>query len=272
MNGPTKDQAMIITGESGAGKTFTTGKVLSFIDAINRFASGKKSNTEENSMTTKVMATMPIMDAFGNACMPRNDDSSRFGKLYKIYFDKSNKTVTGASIETYLLEKSRVCEQQSWERNFHVFYQLLFYANSNAASAHATRKHWSKQLKLMRPMDYHYLNRFLGGKRQARGEDLAMEEGSSVCQFKICDRHSHEDSGIFEDRGVDDAAVFESKGNAAKETLPALVANGFSETQILEIFSIVSGVLLLGNVMFNPENQKPSLEHLRITSQHSSRI
>ena len=74
MEGPAQDQALVITGESGAGKTFTTGKVLAFVDAINRFVEGPQGRLQggaEASMTAKVMATMPIMDAFGNSCMPR---------------------------------------------------------------------------------------------------------------------------------------------------------------------------------------------------------
>ena len=100
--GPPSSHAMVITGESGAGKTFTTGKVLGFIDSINSSVTSKRMEYSEahGSITERIMATMPIMDAFGNACMPRNDDSSRFGKLYKIYFSKQKQTVSALNPHT----------------------------------------------------------------------------------------------------------------------------------------------------------------------------
>ena len=131
LEGPPANQAIIITGESGAGKTFNTKKVLEFLDVVNA-ASLKAANKtlDGKTMTEKIKSTMPIMDAFGNACMPRNDDSSRFGKLIKIFYDRRSHIATGADITPYLLEKNRCCAQQSWERNFHCFYYML--------SAHAS--------------------------------------------------------------------------------------------------------------------------------------
>lgn len=135
LDGPAGKQAIIITGESGAGKTFNTEKALDFLNVINSKileASGKA--TDGPSYTEMIKQTMPIMNALGNATMPRNDDSSRFGKLIKIFFDPRKQYVTGCNIQPYLLEKNRTCEQQSWERNFHIFYQMIstaLYAEKN---------------------------------------------------------------------------------------------------------------------------------------------
>ena len=71
------------------------------------------------------MSCNPILEAFGNAKTTRNDNSSRFGKYVKLFIDKSSKRITGAAIENYLLEKSRITTLGSAERNYHIFYHLL---------------------------------------------------------------------------------------------------------------------------------------------------
>ena len=74
--------------------------------------------------TSRMLDTTPLLEAYGNAVMPRNDDSSRFGKLYKVHFNES-RMITGCEIEEYLLEKSRVTMQAPGERNFHIFYRMM---------------------------------------------------------------------------------------------------------------------------------------------------
>lgn len=113
----TFNQAMIITGESGAGKTYNTKKILAFLAHVGGGEAEKKK-------TDKMLSTTPILEGFGNANMPRNPDSSRFGKLYKIYF-KPDQKLSGCMITPYMLEKSRVSQQQMNERNFHIFYRML---------------------------------------------------------------------------------------------------------------------------------------------------
>jgi len=116
------NQAIVITGESGAGKTFNTKKVLDFLADV---GSGGGGDSHAKSVTDLMLQTTPLLEGFGNANMPRNPDSSRFGKLYEVYFDKSTKELTGCSISPYMLEKSRVTSQQMNERAFHVFYRML---------------------------------------------------------------------------------------------------------------------------------------------------
>jgi myosin heavy subunit len=115
------DQSIIITGESGAGKTFTTMKILGYLAQ----ASGVAAEEGEEKITDLMLSATPILEGFGNSNMPRNPDSSRFGKLFSIYFDKGDKSVTGCTITPYMLEKSRVSAQQMNERNFHIFYRML---------------------------------------------------------------------------------------------------------------------------------------------------
>ena len=112
---------MLITGESGAGKTENTKKVISYLASV--ASSGKKA-VKKVSLEEQIVATNPILESYGNAKTSRNDNSSRFGKFIRIHFTTSGK-LCGCDIESYLLEKSRITQQQSVERSYHIFYQLL---------------------------------------------------------------------------------------------------------------------------------------------------
>ncbi|XP_046620902.1 myosin heavy chain, muscle isoform X9 [Neodiprion virginianus] len=120
-----ENQSMLITGESGAGKTENTKKVIAYFATVG--ASTKKEdnpNQKKGSLEDQVVQTNPVLEAFGNAKTVRNDNSSRFGKFIRIHFGPSGK-LAGADIETYLLEKARVISQQSLERSYHIFYQMM---------------------------------------------------------------------------------------------------------------------------------------------------
>merc|ERR1712106_1234354 len=114
--------AMLITGESGAGKTENTKKVITYLAMV---ATGAGKKVEKKvSLEDQIVATNPILESYGNAKTARNDNSSRFGKFIRIHFTQSGK-LAGCDIVAYLLEKSRITEQQSVERSYHIFYQLL---------------------------------------------------------------------------------------------------------------------------------------------------
>ena len=118
----TKNNAMLITGESGAGKTENTKKVITYLAMV---ATGAGKKVEKKvSLEDQIVATNPILESYGNAKTARNDNSSRFGKFIRIHFTQSGK-LAGCDIVSYLLEKSRITEQQSVERSYHIFYQLL---------------------------------------------------------------------------------------------------------------------------------------------------
>ncbi|XP_077994009.1 unconventional myosin-Va-like isoform X2 [Glandiceps talaboti] len=112
------NQSIIVTGESGAGKTVSAKYAMRYFAAV-----GGGAGESETQMEKKVLASNPIMEAIGNAKTIRNDNSSRFGKFIEIGFNRQN-TIIGANMRTYLLEKSRVVFQASEERNYHIFYQL----------------------------------------------------------------------------------------------------------------------------------------------------
>uniref|UniRef100_A0A1A9X3S5 Myosin motor domain-containing protein n=1 Tax=Glossina brevipalpis TaxID=37001 RepID=A0A1A9X3S5_9MUSC len=111
--------SIIVSGESGAGKTVSAKYAMRYFAAVG----GSESETQ---VERKVLASSPIMEAFGNAKTTRNDNSSRFGKFTKLLFKNSRDIMhlTGANMHTYLLEKSRVVYQALGERNYHIFYQL----------------------------------------------------------------------------------------------------------------------------------------------------
>merc|ERR1719455_9543 len=115
------NQSILITGESGAGKTENTKKVISYFATI--CSSGKRKEGEA-SLEEKIVATNPVLEAWGNAKTVRNDNSSRFGKFIRIHFNASGK-LSGADMVVYLLEKSRLTYQQPLERCYHAFYNLM---------------------------------------------------------------------------------------------------------------------------------------------------
>ncbi|XP_059980805.1 myosin-16 [Lagenorhynchus albirostris] len=117
-----ENQSMLITGESGAGKTENTKKVIQYFANIG--GTGKQSSDGKGSLEDQIIQANPVLEAFGNAKTTRNNNSSRFGKFIRIHFGTTGK-LAGADIESYLLEKSRVISQQAAERGYHIFYQIL---------------------------------------------------------------------------------------------------------------------------------------------------
>jgi len=128
------NQSMLITGESGAGKTENTKKVIQYIAKV---AGVEKKPGEQpppptdgvqrikGDLDEQVVEANPLLEAFGNAKTTRNNNSSRFGKFIRCHFSQTGK-LAGADIESYLLEKNRVIHQGSAERNYHIFYQILY--------------------------------------------------------------------------------------------------------------------------------------------------
>ncbi|XP_061687121.1 myosin-9-like isoform X2 [Syngnathoides biaculeatus] len=116
-----EDQSILCTGESGAGKTENTKKVIQYLAHV---ASSFKSKKDQGELEKQLLQANPILEAFGNAKTVKNDNSSRFGKFIRINFDV-NGYIVGANIETYLLEKSRAIRQAKEERSFHIFYYML---------------------------------------------------------------------------------------------------------------------------------------------------
>ncbi|KAM3609650.1 uncharacterized protein V6R79_018209 [Siganus canaliculatus] len=160
-----RNQSIIVSGESGAGKTVSAKYAMRYFATVS--CSSGETNVEE-----KVLASSPIMEALGNAKTTRNDNSSRFGKYIEIGFDKKH-CIIGANMRTYLLEKSRVVFQAHGERNYHIFYQLC-------ASSHLPE---FKDFKLGCADDFHFTNQ--GQSLFIEGVDDAEEMHSTRRAFSL---------------------------------------------------------------------------------------
>lgn len=162
----TRNQTVVVSGESGAGKTVSAKYIMRYFatrGGPGQASKGTKTRADAISETEEqILATNPVMEAFGNAKTTRNDNSSRFGKYIEIMFDK-NTDIIGARIRTYLLERSRLVFQPLKERNYHIFYQLV---------AGATPQE-REELGLLSVEEFDYLNQ--GNDPVIDGVDDAAE-------------------------------------------------------------------------------------------------
>ena len=147
-----QSQAVIISGESGSGKTETAKVVMSYLtwsgggDPKTKEKKGRKSFSDISALAQRVLQANPLLESFGNARTLRNDNSSRFGKFTKMLFGSAG-AIEGAAVSTYLLEKSRLVTHAPGERGYHVFYELCAGAN----------KAQRAELKLLPARDYPFL-------------------------------------------------------------------------------------------------------------------
>jgi myosin protein heavy chain len=207
-------QSMLITGESGAGKTENTKKVIVYFASVGaKQAEDMGAKTEKKGGPTledQIVQTNPVLEAFGNAKTVRNNNSSRFGKFIRIHFSRDGR-VAACDIEHYLLEKSRVIRQAPGERAYHIFYQMM-----SGAQAGLT----DKLLLNKGPKDYWYVNQ---AETTIKGVDdkeefLLTDEAFDVLNFsgdekadiyRLCSALTHMGDMKFKQRGeqaeVDDS-------------------------------------------------------------------
>ena len=215
-------QSIIVSGESGAGKTESTKYLLRYLcDSV--AAAGP--------IESKILDANPILEAFGNAKTTRNNNSSRFGKFIEVHYDNKCQVV-GGYISHYLLEKSRICTQSHDERNYHVFYLLCAGAPQNLRD----------KLAIGKPDDYRYLT----GCTQYFASPTTDKQIPNTQKSK-----DHLSRGALKDPILDDFNDF-------KELDKALSHIGLSEGNRIEIYGLVAAVLHLGNIIFeeNPEDTR----------------
>jgi len=166
-----RNQSIVVTGISGAGKTEANKYLLKYL-----CWRANETNGEEPEMAKVVLSSTPVFEAFGNATTVMNPNSSRFGKFMRVLFDSTG-AVAGASISTYLLEKSRLAVQQPGEANFHIFYQILKGLDQGSIDT----------LRLQRePSSYHYLSRATGSAAGNRdGLDDVADFEATVSAMKL---------------------------------------------------------------------------------------
>ncbi|XP_033967952.1 myosin VIb isoform X1 [Pseudochaenichthys georgianus] len=208
-------QSIIVSGESGAGKTENTKFVLRYLTTT--YGTGQD-------IDERIVEANPLLEAFGNAKTVRNNNSSRFGKFVEIHFNEKN-VVVGGFVSHYLLEKSRICMQSNDERNYHIFYRLCAGASEDI----------KKKLHLDSPDSFRYLNR--GCTRYFASKDADKQ----IMQNRKSPEHLK--MGALKDPLLDDQGDFNRMCGAMKKI-------GLDDTEKLDLFRVVAGVLHLGNIDF----------------------
>ncbi|XP_041951238.1 myosin VIa isoform X1 [Alosa sapidissima] len=208
-------QSIIVSGESGAGKTENTKFVLRYLTT----SYGTGQDIDE-----RIVEANPLLEAFGNAKTVRNNNSSRFGKFVEIHFNEKN-AVVGGFVSHYLLEKSRITRQGQEERNYHIFYRLCAGAPEDIR----------QKFYLGSPDTYRYLNR--GCTRYFANK----ETDKQILQNRKSPEHMK--AGPLKDPLLDDQGDFTRMSVAMKKI-------GLDDTEKLDLFRVVAGVLHLGNVDF----------------------
>ncbi|XP_037545758.1 unconventional myosin-XV-like [Nematolebias whitei] len=205
-----KDQCIVISGESGAGKTEATKLILRYLTAIHH----KRNVTQQ----IQILEATPLLESFGNAKTVRNDNSSRFGKYTQIYMEEG--VISGAITSQYLLEKSRIVFQAKSERNYHIFYEMLAGLPLNE----------KRLLYLQEAETYYYLNQ--GGNCSIDGKN---------------------------------------DGEDFRRLLNAMDILCFTPEEQTGIYRLLSSVLHLGNVYFQP-HQAEGQEFASVVSAHELRV
>nr|XP_055048049.1 unconventional myosin-IXAb isoform X2 [Misgurnus anguillicaudatus] len=211
-----KNQCIVISGESGSGKTQSTNFLIHHLTALSQkgFASG---------VEQIILGAGPVLEAFGNAKTAHNNNSSRFGKFIQVNYQESG-TVRGAYVEKYLLEKSRLVYQEHNERNYHVFYYLLAGASEDER----------KSFHLLKPEEYHYLNQ------------VSMRIHR---QQQHWGNYSDSEPDCFTVEGEDLKHDFE-RLQLAMEMV------GFLPATRKQIFSLLSAILHLGNIRYKKKTYR----------------
>uniref|UniRef100_A0A8C1YUJ4 Unconventional myosin-VI n=1 Tax=Cyprinus carpio TaxID=7962 RepID=A0A8C1YUJ4_CYPCA len=208
-------QSIIVSGESGAGKTENTKFVLRYLTT----SYGTGQDIDE-----RIVEANPLLEAFGNAKTVRNNNSSRFGKFVEIHFSEKN-AVVGGFVSHYLLEKSRICTQGQEERNYHIFYRLCAGAPEDI----------KEKFHLSSPDCFRYLSRGCTRYFSTKDSDKLVPQNRKSPE--------HLKAGPLKDPLLDDHADFNRMCVAMKKI-------GLDDTEKLNMFRVVAGVLHLGNIDF----------------------
>ena len=251
-----KNQSILISGESGAGKTETTKIVMGYLTTVGadetddtnnihvtnvtndtatskdtteanreiRRTSSTSSNKISDNIIPQIHLSTPLLESFGNASTTRNANSSRFGKFIQLNFDSRGR-VRSAETSTYLLERSRVVKHSGGERNFHAFYQFL---------------------------------RGAGGQRGIGREEETVPglyESALLSRFSNNSEHVGDIAKVLKITGQGGASFLEEFEDVKcfRKTVESMRELGWDETRIIDVFKIVSGMIHLGEVEFSDE-------------------
>ncbi|CRH01782.1 myosin C, putative [Plasmodium relictum] len=235
-----KSQTILISGESGAGKTESTKYVMKFL------ACAGSDIKKRSLIESQVLESNPLLEAFGNARTLRNDNSSRFGKYIELQFSLDNRNyikgkLCGAKILTYLLEKVRVCDQQEGERNYHIFYQMC-------KAAQFAKENKEKENFYFFPSTTKFKN-----MNNVKPMELNLTNFKSHIHFRYLTK-----SSVYELNEIDELEQFES-------TIYAMQTIGISEEEQYQIFKVLEGILYIGNILFNNDENKEEAKILEVS-------
>ncbi|KAI9996698.1 hypothetical protein PInf_014441 [Phytophthora infestans] len=229
LNGVMSDQSILVSGESGSGKTESTKFLMEYLAqaGANNLAASVMGKSVEG-IAAKVLQTNILLESFGNARTLRNDNSSRFGKFIKLHFTSGGR-LTGASIQTYLLEKVRLVSQSKGERNYHIFYEMAI------GAAPAARKRWfldPPKGHTMPPGDH-------GEVTDATRQFLHYR---NLNQSECYERRD----------GVKDSDMF-------RRVMDAMDIVGFTQVERAGIFDILAALMHIGNLSFEHDENSDRL-------------
>lgn len=242
-----KDQALVISGESGAGKTECAKLCMKFIAYYFGKGNAKEpSEANEESLEDKILSCSPVLESFGNSKTVRNDNSSRFGKYIKIFANIKKRCIVGAYMETYLLEKSRVVSIAAGERNYHAFYQVVLGLN----------------LLIKEKFDYDKVFKMLADARlnlQDKTKKYIKENLTektiksylnidTLTEVKL-DQFQYLKKGALQVDKINDAFNF-------YETIDGMVNTNFNNEEINLVITITLAILFIGNISFVEEASK----------------
>ena len=235
LRGAEPHECVIVSGESGAGKTEATKLILEhFVRADALRHGGRQASAARDALHSRVLSANPVLEAFGNAKTLRNDNSSRFGKLLEVRYDGGGSRLRGVRVVNFLLERTRVSGPAAGERSFHVLYQLL------AAPKAALPPPLRASLPLGRPEDAAYAARAIRRRAILRRAILFAAQFSDGPPAPS--RRYLRASGCYAS-GRDDGADFAA-------TVTALGRIGVGKEDASLLWSALAGVLLLGEIEF----------------------
>ncbi|KAJ1605920.1 myosin'myosin' [Cryptosporidium canis] len=258
-------QTILISGESGAGKTETTKFVLQFLTVVGGSAqSGRGSGlgSRGSSVEDQIIQSNPLLEAFGNSQTLRNNNSSRFGKFIEVQFADSASArggepgadplvISSACINTYLLEKVRVCHQQKGERNFHIFYQLC------SAAKHMREQGSSGETGLVYRFPSHVTDSVLfSDKSEALSPQMSqIREQLFLNPMEIDLSHITSERDF---RYLEGSECQDSDFHQFERTLYAMRTMGISNKELYNIIKVIKAVMFLGNVVFEEHDSESS--------------
>ncbi|KJH42901.1 myosin head [Dictyocaulus viviparus] len=270
-----EDQSILCTGESGAGKTENTKKVIQYLAHVAGATRSKGSQSTvspaKGELEQQLLQANPILEAFGNSKTVKNDNSSRFGKFIRINFDMSG-YISGANIEFYLLEKSRTLRQAPEERSFHIFYQFL--RGTGVAEKggciykqKVTLHRRAKESSRLRIADSAMSEIKTVSRSRMKGSgavwsikispyqvyketDIDGRSAATAAAYLLedIDKYRFLVNGNITLPNVDDSQEFQS-------TLKSMRIMGFAEDEITSVLRVVSATILMGNLEFTQEKK-----------------